>query len=61
MHTRYDPATALTFLLAGIGVGTLITLVFAPRAEPRPSVFKLLGRKRGPGSQSLVPYNREIP
>lgn len=61
MHTRYDPPTALTFLLAGIGVGTLLTLMFAPRAEPRPGILKLLGRKRGPGSHSIVPYNREIP
>jgi len=31
MRHYYDPQTALTFLLAGIGVGTLLTLILSPR------------------------------
>jgi len=61
MNTRYDPPTAFTFLLAGVGVGALLTLMFAPRAHQRPGVAQLVGRKRRPESSPLVPYNREIP
>jgi hypothetical protein len=31
MQTRYDPRTAMTFLLAGVGVGAILALIFAPR------------------------------
>lgn len=31
MRTDYDARTAIAFLLAGLGLGTLITLIFAPR------------------------------
>jgi hypothetical protein len=31
MQTRYDPRTAVTFLLAGVGVGAVLALIFAPR------------------------------
>ncbi len=31
MQTRYDPRTAVTFLLAGVGVGAMLALIFAPR------------------------------
>lgn len=56
MRTQYDPPTALTFLLAGIGVGALITLVFAPRAKAPVKVATLRNEER-----RRVPYNREIP
>jgi hypothetical protein len=31
MKTEYDPATAVTFLLAGMGLGAVMALIFAPR------------------------------
>jgi hypothetical protein len=31
MQTRYDLRTAMTFLLAGVGVGAMLALIFAPR------------------------------
>jgi hypothetical protein len=31
MRTDYDARTAVAFLLAGLGLGTLIALIFAPR------------------------------
>lgn len=31
MQTRYEPRTAVTFLLAGVGLGALFALIFAPR------------------------------
>ena len=31
MQTDYDARTAIAFLLAGLGLGTLITLILAPR------------------------------
>jgi hypothetical protein len=31
MITRYDPETAITFLLVGLGTGALLALIFAPR------------------------------
>ena len=31
MRNDYDARTAITFLLAGLGLGTLIALMFAPR------------------------------
>lgn len=30
MQTRYDLHTAVTFLLAGVGVGAVLALIFAP-------------------------------
>jgi hypothetical protein len=36
MQTRYDPRTAVTFLLAGLGLGALIALLIAPRPEYGP-------------------------
>jgi hypothetical protein len=36
MRTQYDPSTALTFLLAGIGLGSLLAIIFAPRDKSRP-------------------------
>jgi hypothetical protein len=35
MRNYYDPQTALTFLLAGIGVGTVLTLILSPRVRPQ--------------------------
>lgn len=31
MQTRYDPRTAVTFLLAGVGLGAIVAMMFAPR------------------------------
>jgi len=31
MQTRYDARTAMTFLLAGVGAGAILALIFAPR------------------------------
>ena len=31
MQTRYDAPTAITFLLAGVGVDAMLALIFAPR------------------------------
>lgn len=33
MESRYDPPTAITFLLAGLGLGAVLALVLAPRPE----------------------------
>jgi hypothetical protein len=30
---RYDMPTAITFLLAGLGLGSLLTIVFSPRSD----------------------------
>jgi len=32
-RTRYDFPTAVTFFLAGLGVGSLLALVFTPRSD----------------------------
>lgn len=34
---RYDIPTAITFLFAGLGMGAVLTILFAPRPE-RPSL-----------------------
>ncbi|HST09244.1 MAG TPA: hypothetical protein VLL05_02615 [Terriglobales bacterium] len=44
MQTRYDPRTAVTFLLAGVGLGALFALIFAPRD---PNVPLPTGRRAG--------------
>lgn len=31
MQTQYDPRTAVTFPLAGVGLGALLAMVMAPR------------------------------
>ena len=36
MQAEYDPPTAVTFLLAGLGLGALLALVLAPRDKYRP-------------------------
>jgi len=47
MQTRYDPSTAVTFLLAGIGLGAVLALVLAPRAQYGPvSASELRRRER---------------
>jgi hypothetical protein len=37
MRSRYDMPTAITFLLAGLGLGTLIALLVAPREKNDPA------------------------
>ena len=34
-HDAYDIDTAVTFFMAGLGIGTLVALVLAPRREER--------------------------
>ena len=34
LYKTYDARTAITFLLAGLGLGALTTLLMAPRARP---------------------------
>jgi hypothetical protein len=36
MPTRYDPSTAVTFLMAGIGLGAMLALILSPRRNPLP-------------------------
>jgi hypothetical protein len=36
MQAEYDPPTAITFLLAGLGLGALLALMLAPRDNYRP-------------------------
>ncbi len=31
MRAQYDPRTAVTFLLTGVGLGALLALILAPR------------------------------
>jgi hypothetical protein len=45
MRTDYDARTAISFLLAGLGLGTLITLIFSPRE----SAGDILSEARAPG------------
>jgi hypothetical protein len=44
MQTRYDPRTAMTFLLAGVGVGAILALIVAPR---HPNIPLLRDRRAG--------------
>lgn len=34
---QYDLPTAITFLMAGLGIGSLLALVFAPRRASLPT------------------------
>jgi len=36
MNARYDPRTAVTFLMAGVGLGAVLALIFSPRLHPFP-------------------------
>ena len=36
MQSRYDPRTAITFLMAGIGLGAMVALIFSPRRQHYP-------------------------
>jgi hypothetical protein len=36
MQTRYDPRTAVTFLMAGVGLGAVLALIFSPRRHSFP-------------------------
>ena len=36
MQTRYDPRTAVTFLMAGVGLGAIVALILSPRRYPFP-------------------------
>lgn len=31
---RYDPRTAVTFLMAGVGLGAIVALILSPRRHP---------------------------
>jgi hypothetical protein len=37
-RTQYDISTAVTFLMAGVGIGSLLAILFAPRSE-RPTLI----------------------
>lgn len=34
-HSQYDLSTAVTFFLAGLGVGSLLALLLSPRLDDR--------------------------
>jgi hypothetical protein len=34
LDRKYDARTAITFLLAGLGLGALATLIMSPRSRP---------------------------
>jgi uncharacterized membrane protein YciS (DUF1049 family) len=34
-ESEYDISTAVTFLLAGLGIGSLVTILLFPRSESR--------------------------
>jgi len=53
MRTYYDPPTALTFLLAGMGLGTLIALILAPRARIHHNLSEIRSEERQPESRPL--------
>ncbi len=53
MRTHYDPPTALTFLLAGMGLGTLIALILAPRPKTYQTISEIRGKERLPESRAL--------
>ena len=36
MESRYDPRTAVTFLMAGIGLGAMLALILSPRRHHYP-------------------------
>ncbi len=44
MQTRYDPQTAVTFLLTGVGLGAMLALILAPRPRNLPL---LMNRRAG--------------
>jgi hypothetical protein len=37
MQTRYDPRTAVTFLMAGVGLGAMLALIFSPHRHAFPT------------------------
>ena len=49
MQTDYDARTAVIYLLAGLGLGTLITLIFVPRESVDD---KILSDARSDSSES---------
>lgn len=57
---QYDPRTAMTFLLAGIGLGALVTLIVAPGRPKFPVSFDRRTHKRRQEPACGVPYNRRI-
>ena len=50
---KYDARTAITFLLAGLGLGALTTLLMAPR--PRPEVLVTTQGSEASPSASIFP------
>jgi len=36
MQTQYEPRTAVTFLMAGVGLGAILALIFSPRSHSFP-------------------------
>jgi hypothetical protein len=33
LQSQYDLSTAVTFLMAGLGIGSLLAILFSPRSE----------------------------
>jgi hypothetical protein len=54
MQTRpqYDFPTAVIFLIAGLGLGSVLTLLFAPRSERPTLVPSSARRSKGASQQS---------
>jgi hypothetical protein len=36
MQSRYDPRTAITFLMSGVGLGAMLSLIFSPHRQRYP-------------------------
>ena len=55
MQTGYDPRTAITFLLAGVGVGAMLALIFAPRHPNIPLPLHRRSADRRSGDRPAEP------
>jgi hypothetical protein len=59
MRNEYDPYSAVTFLLLGLGIGAVVTIICSPQLRQRGG-FEKVGSRRGSWLQPQREQNHRV-
>jgi hypothetical protein len=60
MKSQYDLSSAVTFLLVGLGLGSVLTILFGPSTEPGPRPERITSWERGEARERLASQAAQV-
>jgi hypothetical protein len=60
MKSQYDLSSAVTFLLVGLGLGSVLTILFGPSTEPGRRSERITGWERGETQERLASQAAQV-